>query len=152
MKRININSGNFKFGILLILLILNSTAFSSQKTNSVGLSDFLNGQRILFIGDSITQDGRYVSFIEYYFNSLFPKNKFDIISIGLSSETVSGLTEPGHPYKRPCLLDRIDSALVKIKPQIIIACYGMNDGIYHPQSESRMKAYREGINKLINKV
>ena len=21
-----------------------------------------------------------------------------------------------------------------IKPQIVVACYGMNDGIYHPQS------------------
>lgn len=138
--------------ILPILFFFSSQEILSQKKRTVNLSDFINGQRILFLGDSITQDGRYVSFIEYYFNTYFRQNNIDIISIGLSSETVSGLTEPGHPYKRPCLFDRLDSALAKIKPQTVVACYGMNDGIYHPQSGDRMKAYQDGINKLIDKV
>ncbi len=106
--------------------------------------------RILFLGDSITQDGRYVSLIEY---ELFKRGgDVELISIGLSSETVSGLTEEGHPYPRPCLHDRLPRALEKIRPQIVFACYGMNDGIYHPFDEERFEAFRQGVVKLIDVV
>ncbi len=32
---------------------------------------------------------------------------------------------------------------------MLIACYGMNDGIYHPQSPERMKAFQDGVMRLI---
>ena len=111
-----------------------------------------NVKRALILGDSITQDGTYVSFVEYYLESMFPDDDFDIISIGLSSETVSGLSEPTHPYPRPCVHERLDRALEMIKPEIVVACYGMNDGIYSPQSPERMQAFEDGVMKLINKV
>lgn len=142
----------FLFLPVLILCFTSIIIFPSSKEKAAGVNDFVKGERILFLGDSITQDGRYVSFIEYYFFSQFPNKKFDIVSIGLSSETVSGLTEPGHPYRRPCLFDRLDSALIKTNPKLIVACYGMNDGIYHPQSKERMKAYENGIYTLIDKA
>ncbi len=34
----------------------------------------------------------------------------------------------------------------------MIACYGMNDGIYHPQSPERMAAFQKGIQNLIAAV
>ena len=109
----------------------------------------LAGKRILVLGDSITQDGRYVSFLEYDLNRLNRDDRFDIISIGLASETTSGLSEPGHPFPRPCVHERLERALTKVKPQVLIACYGMNDGIYHPQSPERMKAFQNGVMRLI---
>jgi len=115
------------------------------------IPEFLQG-KILFLGDSITHNGTYVSLIEYELVQQFPNQQFDVIAIGLSSETVSGLTEPGHPYPRPCVLDRLDSALTILKPDIVAVCYGMNDGIYHPQSEERFGAYKNGMTKLIDKV
>lgn len=154
MKKMMQNKKN-QFAIIkgiIFLLIFSNFIHPAQKKNPIDYSDFISGKRILFLGDSITQDGRYVSFIEYYLNSNFPDSNIDLISIGLSSETVSGLTEPGHPYLRPCLFERLDSAIFKIKPGIIVACYGMNDGIYHPQSEERFKKYKEGIKKLIHKA
>ncbi|PAW83741.1 MAG: hypothetical protein B9S28_06500, partial [Opitutia bacterium Tous-C10FEB] len=62
-------------------------------------------QRVLVLGDSITQDGRYVSYLEYYLQRFAPDTHSDLISIGLSSETLSGLTEPDHPAPRPCLFN-----------------------------------------------
>ncbi len=129
------------FGFCLILV------FCQQPTEP----DWLQG-RIVFLGDSITQDGRYVSIIEYELFKQYPHSNFDLISIGLSSETVSGLTEPNHSYPRPDLHDRLDRALTTLQPSTVFACYGMNDGIYHPQSEERMAAYQQGIQKLIDKV
>jgi len=107
-------------------------------------------QRILVLGDSITQDGRYVSFLEYYLRGAGVP--VDLISIGLSSETVSGLTEPGQAYPRPWALERLDRALQAVKPTVVFACYGMNDGIYHPPSPERLAAFSAGLHQLITKV
>jgi len=112
----------------------------------------LAGKRVLFLGDSITQNGQYVSFIEYYLDKLYPAENFDFISIGLASETVSGLSEKAHPFPRPYLHNRLQAALDAVKPSIVVACYGMNDGIYHPQSPDRMVAFQTGIRLLISKV
>lgn len=112
----------------------------------------LANQRILVLGDSITQDGRYVSFLEYYLQRLAPGAQCDLISIGLSSETVSGLTEPDAKFARPCALERLDRALAAVKPKVVLACYGMNDGIYAPPSPERLAAFEQGMRHLIAKV
>lgn len=132
---------------ILLCIVLMFTLLSCGSKPPV--AEIVKG-RILFLGDSITEDGRYVSIIEYELLKKYPN--VDLISIGLSSETVSGLTEPGHPYPRPCVHDRLGRALEKIKPQTVFACYGMNDGIYHPQSDERFQAFKDGIQKLIDAV
>lgn len=109
-------------------------------------------QRVLVLGDSITQDGRYVSFLEYYLQRLAPGAQCDLISIGLSSEMVSGLTEPDAKFPRPNALERLDRALAAVKPKVVLACYGMNDGIYAPGSPEHLAAFEQGVRQLIAKV
>ena len=132
---------------LALILLISSSLFFARDNQSV----LLSGKHILILGDSITMDGTYVSFMEYYLESLYPDKKFDIISIGLGGETTCGLTEPGH-FKRPCIFSRLDSALSKIRPKLVFACYGMNDGLYNPQSPKRFQAYKDGILKLIKRI
>ena len=48
--------------------------------------------------------------------------------------------------------ERLDRALEKIQPDVVVACYGMNDGIYYPFGEDRFQAYQAGVNRLIKKV
>jgi lysophospholipase L1-like esterase len=109
----------------------------------------LANKRVLWLGDSITQAGDYVTFVEYFLEKQYPADKFDFISIGLASETASCLSEKTHPFPRPCVQERLQHALDMVKPQVVVACYGMNDGIYHPQSAERMQAFEHGIDKLI---
>ncbi|HEY4208603.1 MAG TPA: nucleoside hydrolase, partial [Puia sp.] len=52
--------------------------------------------RILFLGNSITYDGRYITDLETYYTIHYPGRHFEFINEGLPSETVSGLSEPGH--------------------------------------------------------
>ena len=111
--------------------------------------DWFAGKRVLWLGDSITQQGDYVTLTEYYLDKMFPAAKFDFVSIGLASETASCLSEKAHPFPRPCVQERLQRALALVKPDVVVACYGMNDGIYHPQSRERMKAFQRGIEKLI---
>jgi alpha-L-fucosidase len=108
-------------------------------------------KRVLFLGDSITHAGSYVDYVATYHRLRYPDRAIDFINVGLPSETVSGLSEEGHgggKFPRPDLKERLDRVLAKTKPDLVIACYGMNDGIYLPFDESRFTAYRDGIEHL----
>src|SRR5690349_8417029 len=111
-----------------------------------------DGQRVLFLGDSNTYAGHYVSYLDAYLRTRFPGQKFELINLGLPSETVSGLSEPDHPYPRPDVHERLDRALARTKPDVVVACYGMNDGIYYPFSEERFRKYQDGMRRLIDRV
>jgi lysophospholipase L1-like esterase len=109
------------------------------------------GPTILVLGDSITAAGHYVDDVETYLLLHERERLPSLVALGLGSETVTGLTEPEHPFPRPNVHDRLDRALNAVQPDIVWACYGMNDGIYHPFSEARFAAYQQGIRKLIDK-
>ena len=107
--------------------------------------------RILFLGDSITHAGHYISLVEAALRE-GGAGDFELINLGLSSEGCTGLSEPDHPFPRPNVHERIDRALERVKPDLVFACYGMNDGIYHPHSAERYEAYQKGIDGIIAKV
>ena len=135
-----------KYLILALLLI----AFSGQAQIFPR-----NPKRVLFIGNSITYSGRYVQIIEAYQRAKFPNQEIDIYNVGLPSETVSGLSEEGHAggrFPRPDLHERLARVLNQIKPDLVIATYGMNDGIYLPLDEDRFLKFKEGICWLHDQV
>jgi lysophospholipase L1-like esterase len=110
-----------------------------------------NVRTVLFLGDSITHAGWYVNDVETYFvtRRLAPGVQF--INAGVSSETVSGLSEEGHAngqFPRPDLRTRLSRTLELTKPDLVFACYGMNDGIYLPLEEERFARFRDGIERL----
>ena len=111
-----------------------------------------DGQRVVFLGDSNTYAGHYIACIDGYLRTRFPDQKFEVLNLGLPSETVSGLSEPDHPYPRPDVHERLDRALRQTKPDVAVACYGMNDGIYYPFSEERFRKYQDGMRRLIERV
>lgn len=110
---------------------------------------------ILFLGDSITYQGTYVTMIEAALINQYPDSDYRFVNLGLGSETVSGLSEEGHAggrFPRPDLNERLDRVLAQNRADLVIACYGMNDGIYLPLDEDRFAAYRKGIVRLRAKV
>lgn len=117
-----------------------------------GAEDFLPGaKRLVFLGDSITYSGQYVDEFELFLFARFPRRKFDVLNCGLPSETVSGLSEEGHAdgkFPRPDLHERLARVLARTKPDLVFACYGMNDGIYLPLDDARFVKYRDGLLRL----
>jgi lysophospholipase L1-like esterase len=96
-----------------------------------------------------------VSYIDAYFTLKYPHRHFEIINVGLPSETVSGLSEPDHAsgkFPRPDLHERLGRIIKEVKPDLVFACYGMNDGIYMPFEEGRFQKYKEGIQWLNEQV
>jgi len=112
---------------------------------------FLNARRAVFLGDSITYAGEWIEFVEAWVRLNHPAATVELLDLGLPSETVSGLSEPGHAggaFPRPDLHERLGRVLDQLKPDIVVACYGMNDGIYLPFDEARFRQFQDGIVRL----
>lgn len=130
---------------------MRSALLAALSVASPAMADDLlrDGKRVLFLGDSNTFAGRFIAYLDAYLLVRYPDRRVEVINLGLPSETVSGLSEPDHPYPRPDVHDRLAAALAKTKPDVVVAGYGMNDGIYYPFDEGRFKTYQDGYLKLI---
>lgn len=117
-------------------------------------NDIIRSKRhkILFLGDSNTYSGLYIAYVDSFLRTRYPNEPWELINLGLPSETLSGLSEADHPYPRPDVHERIDQALTKTKPNLVFICYGMNDGIYSPFAADRFAKYKSGVEKLIAKI
>jgi lysophospholipase L1-like esterase len=138
--------------LLAPLLALFALAFAAAAPGAPAAASALpaplaRAKRIVFLGDSITYAGTYVDFVEAVLRTAHPAWRAELLDLGLPSETTSGLSEPGHAggrFPRPDLHERLDRVLAQTRPDLVIACYGMNDGIYHPWAEERFAAFRDG--------
>jgi lysophospholipase L1-like esterase len=128
--------------VLLVILVLTSPLTAADDV-------LRNKHQVVFIGDSNTFAGRFIAYLEVQQRCRFPDRRIEFINLGLPSETVSGLSEPDHPYPRPNIHDRLGAVLTKSRPDLVVACYGMNDGIYYPFDAERFAKYQEGNRKLI---
>ncbi|WP_422928862.1 SGNH/GDSL hydrolase family protein [Singulisphaera sp. PoT] len=118
-------------------------------------ADLAKYRRILFLGDSNTYAGQWVEYVEAYLRLHVPGFHAEVLNLGLPSETVSGLSEPGHAggaFPRPVLSERLDRVLDKVKPDLVVACYGMNCGMYYPPNADRLGKFEAGIKHLREKA
>jgi len=143
--------------LVLVTSLVIATLCHAQETSTApplaeatGLP-FEDGDRVLFLGDSITQDGKYVAFLEAYLWAKYPDKQITIVNMGVSAETVARTTEPNHP-PRPWAHDRVDNALAIAKPNWVFICYGMNDGIYYPPRQDVQNAYVDEMGRLIERI
>ena len=110
-------------------------------------------QRIVFLGDSITEASDYVTDVECWLIS--QGYRFVVLDIGLSSETATELTaaeNDGHArvfgFPKPFIGDRLDRSLALAKPDLLFVCYGMNDASALPEGPEGLRRYSEAIIRL----
>ena len=109
----------------------------------------LGAKRVVALGDSITYDGRWLADLVAWMER--EGTAAEVIDVGLSSETVSGLSEDGHAggkFPRPDVHERLDRVLRLTRPDVVLVCYGMNCGIYQPLDEARFARFRAGMERL----
>jgi lysophospholipase L1-like esterase len=104
----------------------------------------------IFLGDSNTYAGGYIAVLDAWLEPL--ENRPKLLNLGVSSETAAGTSEADHPFKRPCVHERLDKVLSMTSPGVVFICYGMNDGIYQPANPELLEAYKAGMSKLADKV
>ena len=137
-----------------LVILFSSAVLASGQTRTRKIPDQLaNVHRILFLGDSITYAGEYVEDIQAYLSTRFPNQRFEILNLGLPSETVSGLSPvtPADGFLVPTCTS-VSPGCFKTKPDLVFACYGMNDAIYEPFSSDHFRKFQSGMAWLHDKV
>ena len=109
--------------------------------------------RIVFLGDSITQAGDYVTDVDSWLVS--QGLNVEVLNLGLGSETASDLTDAenaGHKnafgFVRPSISERLGRVLAAAKPDLLFVCYGMNDGGSLPADDGGMARFSEATTRL----
>ncbi len=120
------------FVIYLFLVILSE--------NSFGQSQFKNNDRVCFLGNSITHNGHYYSYIYLYYATRFPEMRMSFINAGISGDTAFGM------------YNRLDEDVYANDATIVLLSAGMNDvnrSLYSLQKpvEDATKQKQEAIEK-----
>ncbi len=92
---------------------------------------FKAGDRVVFLGDSITEQYQYSSYVELYLTTRFPNGKMTFLNAGIGGDTAAG----GAGRFKAHVLDE--------QPTAVTINFGMNDGGYGKFDPNRNKQYVE---------
>lgn len=132
--------------ILLATLGLAASSFAqapkpvarpAPKPAGLGLKD---GDRIIFIGDSITHQCQYTQYVEDFFYTRYPKLHLHFRNAGVSGDRAADA------------LNRFDDDIASFKPTVATILLGMNDGAYTDFNPELFKTYSDDMIKLLDKL
>jgi len=89
-----------------------------QTISAQQVSPFKEGDRVVFLGNSITDGGRYHSFIWLYYMTRFPDMPLTIMNAGIGGDTAYDMNK------------RLDGDVFSKRPTVLVATFGMNDSGY----------------------
>src|SRR4029077_13028569 len=101
-----------------------------------------NGDRVVFYGDSITDQRLYTTFVESYVVTRFPKLNVTFIHSGWGGYRVTG----GGGGKVDLRLSR---DVISYKPTVVTVMLGMNDGNYRANEQPIFDTYSSGYEHLV---
>ncbi len=103
----------------------------------LGLKD---GDRFIFIGDSITHQCRYTQFVENFFYTRYPEIRLHFRNAGVSGD------------KAQDVLNRFDEDIAAFKPTHATILLGMNDGTYRDFDPATFQTYAKGMTELLDRL
>ena len=111
--------------IVSAILLISSLSASAQAL----IPQFSAGNKVAFIGDSITHGGHYHSYIWLFYMTRFPDMPIWIYNCGVGGDTSENI------------LNRLDADVFDKKPDYLMLTFGMNDTGYmdvfnKPESDS----------------
>ncbi len=127
-------------------LVVSTTAQAKQ------VEQFKDGDRVCFIGDSITHVGSYHSYVYLYYLTRFPEREIHLFNKGVAGNTAKGV------------LQRFDTDIAVAQPTVSTVMLGMNDIARHIYSrnktdgrkekkkQQRLDQYYENMKTLIGRI
>src|ERR1051325_242098 len=97
---------------------------------------FKDGDVVVMIGDSITEQYLYSSYVEMWTTTRFPAWKLTFRNTGIGGDTSGG---GNGRFKRD---------VMRYNPTAMTVDFGMNDGGYQAFNEGRFKAYYNGFHGM----
>jgi len=101
-----------------------------------------NGDKVLFYGDSITEQHLYTNYIETFIVTRYPNLKISFVNTGVGGERVSGGWAGGADI-------RIKRDFIAHKPTVATIMLGMNDASYQPFKQEIFDAYAKGYRNIV---
>ncbi|MCH8529188.1 MAG: GDSL-type esterase/lipase family protein [Kiritimatiellae bacterium] len=109
---------------------------------------FADGDRVLFLGDSITRAGAWHSLISLFYATRFPDQRLTWLNAGISGDTAAGAVQ------------RLEWDVLEREPDHVVIMFGINDidmiTLYHEQTpeklaerEARIEQYTASMEELI---
>jgi lysophospholipase L1-like esterase len=98
---------------------------------------FKPNDRVLFLGDSITAQYQYSTYIELYLTTRMPKGNFTFLNAGIGGDTANGGA------------GRFQNHVLAEKPTAITINFGMNDGGYGKFDPNTNKRFVEKTNAML---
>jgi lysophospholipase L1-like esterase len=108
-----------------LILFISAISVGFAQPNSMPV--FKNGDRVCFIGNSITNNGEFYNFVNLFYATRYPKEKVTFFNCGISGDQGRGV------------IKRMDSDILVHKPTWSVVMLGMNDvnrGLYGKLKES----------------
>jgi lysophospholipase L1-like esterase len=126
----------------LALLLLGLSAPALAAPAPFALRD---GDRVVFYGDSITQDGGYARFVEEYVRTRFPRWNVRFYNAGVGGDTVRG-------GWAGTIDVRLERDVIALRPTVVTIMLGMNDGGYRRFDPTTLAAFGDGYRALVAKL
>jgi len=104
-----------------------------------------DGDRVVFYGDSITEQRLYTAYAETYVVTRFPQLNVTFVHSGVGGDRVGG------GWAGPIDL-RLTRDVFPYKPSVMTIMLGMNDGSYRAFDEPIFKTYSTGYQHIIDSV
>src|SRR5437899_1944713 len=127
---------------LIRILCLVAFVALKSRAESFALKD---GDRVVFYGDSITDQRLYTTFAETYVITRFPKLDVSFVHSGWGGDRVTG--GGGGPIDL-----RLRRDVFAYKPTVMTIMLGMNDGSYRAFDETIFGTYAKGYQHIIDSV
>ena len=106
-----------------------------------------DGDRVVFLGDSITEDGHFVRALEQYFLTHFPERKVAFINAGWSADKATG-----NNFTGVGALARIGRDVLSRKPSVVVVMLGMNDGAYLDFEPAVLEVFERGLSAIVREA
>ncbi len=104
-----------------------------------------DGDKVVFYGDSITDQRLYTVFTETYVVTRFPSRRISFVHSGWGGDRVTG--GGGGPVDR-----RLERDVIVYKPTVMTIMLGMNDASYRPFDQGIFDTYASGYKHIVQKV
>ncbi len=127
------------------MLLAAGMIFALLSAAAGAVPEFRDGERVLFLGDSITRAGGFHGLIRLFYRVNYPERKIIWRNAGISGDSLEGA------------LRRLDWDVWPFKPDTVVIMFGMND-IARPDlpgetgSDRRVKDFKTNLVRLITQL
>lgn len=129
--------------IAALIVMLSYTCRLNALTKGFYLHD---GDRVLFYGDSITEQRYYPIAVQTYVRTRFPNLKVSFVDSAVGGATVEGNWSVSTEEQS------LQRDVYPFHPSIVTIMLGMNDAKYQPFEQSTFEAYVRGYTYIVNQL